>query len=136
MFGAVDHAIKRDSNALEKIHELTSGKGYEASIDCSGAGAARAVALKGTRQWGRCAFVGEGGDVHFDVSPHLIHPQITIYGSWVTSLGHMSQLAERLSRWNLHPDKTVTHTFKLEQASEAYRVAAEGQSGKVAIVFD
>ena len=135
-FGAVDHALVSDGDALDKIKSLTQGKGCEAAIDCSGAGPARALALKGTRQWGRCAFVGEGNDVHFDVSPDLIHPQITIYGSWVTSLGHMAQLTERLSRWNLHPDKTVTHRFSLAEAGEAYRVAAEGQSGKVAIVFE
>jgi len=135
-FDAVDHTILSNEDALSNIKELTGGKGCEASIDCSGAGSAREVALKGTRQWGRCAFVGEGNDVHFDVSPTLIHPQITLYGSWVTSLGHMSQLTERLSRWNLHPDKTVTHRFKLKEAGEAYRIAAEGQSGKVAIVFE
>ncbi len=38
----------------------------------------------------------------------------------------MAELTERLSRWNIHPDKTVTHRFKLEEAAEAYRVAAEG----------
>jgi threonine dehydrogenase-like Zn-dependent dehydrogenase len=135
-FGAIDHAIMSDANALDQIKALTRGKGCEVSIDCSGAGPARALALHGTRQWGRCAFVGEGNDVRFDVSPTLIHPQITLYGSWVTSLGHMAQLTERLSRWDLHPDKTVTHRFPLEQAAEAYRVAAEGQSGKVAIVFE
>jgi len=80
--------------------------------------------------------VGEGNNVQFDVSPWLIHPQITLFGSWVTSLGHMSELVERLSRWNLHPDRTVTHTFKLEEAAKAYQLAADGQSGKVAIVFD
>ena len=136
IFGSVDHAIMSDGGSLDKIMTLTGGKGCEAAIDCSGAGPARALALKGTRQWGRCAFVGEGSDVHFDVSPTLIHPQITLYGSWVTSLGHMAELAERLSRWDLHPEKTVTHRFKLEEASEAYRIFAEGQSGKVAIVFD
>jgi len=48
----------------------------------------------------------------------------------------MAELTERLARWNLHPDVTVTHRFPLEQAAEAYRVADAGQSGKVAIVFD
>jgi len=135
-FGAVDLAITSDGEALDKIKALTGGKGCEVSIDCSGVGPARALALKGTRQWGRCAFVGEGNDIQFDVSPFLIHPQITLFGSWVTSLGHMTELTERLSRWDLHPDKTVTHRFKLEETGEAYRVAAEGQSGKVAIVFE
>jgi threonine dehydrogenase-like Zn-dependent dehydrogenase len=134
--GLIDHAVSSNAEALDKIQELTGGHGCEVSLDCSGAGPARVLALKSTRQWGRCGFVGEGGDVHFDVSPFLIHPQITLYGSWVTSLGHMAEVAERLSRWNLHPDITVTHRFKLEQAAEAYRIADQGQSGKVAIVFD
>ena len=132
----VNHAVASGQQTLEEIHALTQGHGCETSVDCSGAASARLLALQGTRQWGRCAYVGEGNDVHFDVSPFLIHPQITLYGSWVTSLGHMTELTERLARWDLHPDIIVTHRFKLEQAAEAYRVADQGQSGKVAIVFE
>jgi threonine dehydrogenase-like Zn-dependent dehydrogenase len=134
--GLIDRAFVNDENALEKIKDATGGKGCEASIDCSGAAPARRLAVAGTRQWGRCAFVGEGGSVQLDVSPMLIHPQITLYGSWVTSLGHMEDLIERLSRWNLHPDKTVTHRFSLDQAGQAYEVANAGQSGKVVIISD
>jgi len=134
--GLVDHAILSDADTLEKIRELTDAKGCEVSIDCSGAAPARLLALQGTRQWGRCGYVGEGNDVHFEVSPVLIHPQITLFGSWVTSLGHMAELTERLSRWDLHPEKTVTHRFRLEDAAEAYRIADEGRSGKVTIFFE
>lgn len=132
----VDHAIPSDAGALEKILTLTGGHGCEVTVDCSGAAPARLLALKGTRQWGRCGYVGEGNDVHFDVSPYLIHPQITLFGSWVTSLDHMHELAERLARWNIHPEITVTHKFPLERAAEAYDVADKGQAGKVAIVFE
>ena len=134
--GLVDSALAADERALEAIRVLTNGKGCEATIDCSGAPAARALALAGTRHWGRCAFVGEGSDVRFDVSPLLIHPQITLYGSWVTSLGHMAELTERLARWNVHPETTVTHRFALARADEAYRIADEGNAGKVVIEFD
>ncbi|MEO7718292.1 MAG: zinc-binding dehydrogenase [Capsulimonas sp.] len=134
--GLVDDAFLSDADALGKIQDATGGKGCEASIDCSGAAPARRLALAGTRQWGRCAFVGEGSSVEFDVSPMLIHPQITLFGSWVTSLGHMEDLVERLSRWNLHPDTTVTHRFALDQAAEAYKIADAGQSGKVVIVSE
>jgi threonine dehydrogenase-like Zn-dependent dehydrogenase len=134
--GLIDHEVISNEQALDKILAVTAGKGCEVSIDCSGAGPARVLALKGTRQWGRVGFVGEGSDVKFDVSPWLIHPQITIYGSWVTSLAHMAELTERLARWKIHPEVTVTHRFSLEKAAEAYRVADEGQAGKVAIVFE
>ena len=134
--GLVDEAFISDDAALDKIKAVTDGKGCEAAIDCSGASSARKLALRGTRQWGRCVFVGEGNDITFDVSPHLIHPQITLYGSWVTSVPHMAELLERLSRWDLHPEVTVTHRFSLDQAADAYAVMDRGECGKVVLVSD
>ncbi|MEZ4583274.1 MAG: hypothetical protein R3A10_16840 [Caldilineaceae bacterium] len=84
------------------------------------------MALQGTRRWGRAAWVGEGSTVEFDVSQTVIHNQITIYGSWVTSIGHMEDLVERLVDWDLHPEVIVSHRFTLDQAADAYR-AAEGR---------
>ena len=72
----------------------------------------------------------------FDVSPTLIHKQITIHGSWVTSTGHMEALVEKLVEWKLKPEVIVTHRFPLAAAAEAYRIADEGQSGKVCIVME
>jgi 2-desacetyl-2-hydroxyethyl bacteriochlorophyllide A dehydrogenase len=132
----VDYAFEADDQALGKIKDVTSGRGCECSIDCSGAPAGRVLALQGTRQWGRCVFVGEGNKVEFDVSPLLIHPQITLYGSWVTSLKHLEDLIERLDRWNIHPEKTCTHKLPLEEAAKAYDLADKAQTGKVCIVFN
>ena len=134
--GLVDEAIDPDASTLEAVRELTDGNGFEATIDCSGAPAARALALEATREWGRCAFVGEGGTVSFEVSRLLIHRQVTLIGSWVTSLHRMAELLDRLVSWGLHPERVVTHRIPLERADEAYRLAAEGASGKVSIVFD
>lgn len=134
--GLVDHSFHANDAGLAKVMDLTGGAGCEATIDCSGAPPGRLLALKATRPWGRCVFVGEGGNIDFQVSELLIHKQITLYGSWVTSLKHMEDLIERLDRWSLHPEETVTHRFSLSEAAEAYRVADEGQSGKVCIVFE
>ncbi len=119
-----------------RIRELTDGRGCEATIDCSGSAAGRLLALQSTRTWGRCAFVGEGGDITFPVSELLIHRQVSLYGSWVTSVRHMADLLEHLVRWRLNPERIVTDRFPLERADEAYRLAADGRSGKVCIVFD
>jgi threonine dehydrogenase-like Zn-dependent dehydrogenase len=134
--GLVDAAIKADDAALEQILKRTGGHGCEASIDCSGAAPARLLALQGTRDWGRCAYVGEGGTISFEVSKYLIHKQITLLGSWVTSLKHLAELLERLDRWDIHPDRICTHRLPLESASQAYELAAGGQTGKVCIVFE
>ncbi len=131
-----DVLIKADDRAAGKVKQETEGKGCEVSIDCSGNPAGRLTAIQGTRQWGRVAFVGEGNSVTFEPSRDIIHNQITVYGSWVTSLGHMEDLVERLDRWDLHPDTIVTDTFPLDDISSAFTLMDEGKCGKVAVVFD
>jgi threonine dehydrogenase-like Zn-dependent dehydrogenase len=132
----VDHVLSADDSPLAEIKRLTGGHGCEVSIDCSGAASARLVALRGTAQWGRCGFVGEGGKVEFDVSPFLIHEQITLYGSWVTSRKHLADLALHLARVGVHPESTCGVRLPLAKASEAYDLADKGQTGKVCIVYD
>lgn len=134
--GAVDQALEADDETVARVKGLTQGVGCEVSVDCSGAPAARLLALQGTRRWGRCAMVGEGGRVDFNVSQTIIHNQIAIYGCWVTSTGHMADLLEKLVEWNLRPEITVSHRFPLEKAEKAYRIADEGQSGKVCLVME
>jgi threonine dehydrogenase-like Zn-dependent dehydrogenase len=131
--GAVDVAVPPE---VEAVRHATGGHGCEVSVDCSGSAPGRALALAGTRRWGRCVFVGEGGRLEIDVSPVLIHRQLTVLGSWVTSVGRMEELVELLVRWDLHPDRTVTDRFPLDDAAAAYATADEGAGGKIAIVLD
>lgn len=130
-----DEAFLFNGESLSRILAETDGHGAEVTVDCSGHAQGRLLAIQGTRQWGRCIFVGEGGTVEFEPSRDIIHKQITIYGSWVTSLAHLEDLVEKLVRWNIHPEITVTHTFPLEKADEAYRLMDDGKCGKVVITW-
>ncbi|HEX2119001.1 MAG TPA: zinc-binding dehydrogenase [Acidimicrobiales bacterium] len=132
--GAVDVAVPAGEGALDLVREATGGYGCEVAVDCSGSSAGRSLALAGARRWGRCVLVGEGNRLEVDASPALIHRQLTVHGSWVTSVGHMEELMGLLVRWGLHPDVTVTDRFSLDQAEAAYAAADEGSRGKVAIL--
>ncbi len=134
--GLADHIVKAGPDALEAVKKLTRGRGFEKTVDCSAHPDGRALAIRAARQWGKIVFIGEGGEVKFNPSPDIIHDQKTIYGSWVTSIGRMEDLVERLVRWNIHPEDLVTHRFPLEKADEAYSLMATGKCGKVAVVFD
>ncbi len=121
--------------AVSSAHESVSGAEVDAAIDCSGVGAGQLSALQNTRRWGRVALVGEGGRLTVEVSEVIIHRQLAVHGSWVTSTGHMTELLDRLDRWGLHPEAVVTDTFPLAEAAEAYRLADSGTAGKVGIVW-
>jgi 2-desacetyl-2-hydroxyethyl bacteriochlorophyllide A dehydrogenase len=127
--GAVDEAVAGSDDELGAL----LGDGVEVAVDCSGAGVAQLAALRHTRRWGRVALVGEGGRLTVDVSEVLIHRQLTVHGSWVSSTWRMAELLERLARWDLHPDRVVTDRFPLADAAAAYAAADTGAIGKVAI---
>jgi threonine dehydrogenase-like Zn-dependent dehydrogenase len=132
--GLVDTAVGPDE-LDDAVRENTGGRGCEVTVDCSGNAAARESALRSTRSWGRCVLVGEGGRIDFAVSDLLIHKQVSLHGSWVTSVLHMEELLELLVRWELHPEQVVTHRYPLAEAGAAYQVADAGRSGKVTIVM-
>lgn len=134
--GLIDHVFKAGDGTLDEILAVTGGRGVERAIDASASDAGRQLAIRATREWGKIAFVGEGGTCTFDPSPDIIHGQKTIYGSWVTSLWKMEELVERLVRWGIHPEILITDEFPLEKAAEAYTLMASGDCGKVAVVFD
>jgi threonine dehydrogenase-like Zn-dependent dehydrogenase len=130
--GAVDAAFAPDQ--VDAARAVVEG-GAHVAIDCSGSEPGRSSAIALVRARGRVVLVGEGNGLRVpEVSPTLIHPSITILGSWVTSLEHMRELVARLPVWNLHPEVIVSDTFGLDQADEAYRLADEGRSGKIALV--
>ena len=130
---AVDLGAVTDAVTAEELPGLLPA-GAHVAVDCSGSGAGQSTALRNTRRWGRMVFVGEGGTLTSSVSEEIIHKQITLIGSWVSSIPRMRELLQNLDRWNLHPEHTVSHRFPLEQADEAYRTADSGTAGKVAIV--
>jgi threonine dehydrogenase-like Zn-dependent dehydrogenase len=132
--GACDEVLDANDGTAADVRRLTGGHGCETAIDCSGSASGRATALAGARRWGRVAMVGEGGRLDVDVSATLIHRNLTVLGSWVTSRWRTAELLERLVRWGLHPEVLVTHRFPLDQVAEAYEVADSGVAGKVAVV--
>ena len=133
--GAVDVVMAPDADVAPRVLELTRGDGVDVALDASGAAAARASAVDSTRRWGRCVFVGEGGRFEVDASHALIHRQLTLHGSWVTSVGRMAELTRLLAQWELRPSVTVTNRFSLDCAADAYALADQGGAGKVAIVM-
>jgi threonine dehydrogenase-like Zn-dependent dehydrogenase len=107
--GAVDEAVTGSDDELGDL----LADGAEVALDCS----------------------GEGGRLAVDVSEVLIHRQLTVHGSWVSSTWRTDELLERLARWDLHPERVVTDRFALSDAGSAYATADTGADGKVAITW-
>lgn len=127
-------AVVAPEEAEEAVLAQTRGRGASVAIDCSGSAPGRSTAIAGLAEWGRLSLVGEGGRLDTEVSDALLHKQITIYASWVTSLGRMERLAADCAAWGIHPEQTVSDRFSLDEIDAAYAAAAGESAGKVVVL--
>jgi len=132
--GLVDQVVPADENAADVVLDLTNGVGCAVAVDCSGAAAGRSTALNAAAEWGRVSLLGEGGRLETEVSDVLLHKQLTVFASWVTSLQGMEELTWKLQAESVHPDRVVSHRLPLAEADAAYALAASGAAGKVVLV--
>lgn len=132
--GFVDDVVPAATDSGEQALELTGGKGYEVAVDCSGSVSGRLAALTGAAEWGRVSLLGEGGRLEAEVSDLMLHKQLTIFASWVTSLRGMEDVARLFAEAGRHPHEIVSDRFSLDDADAAYRLADSAAAGKVVLV--
>jgi len=129
-FGAAAIVNPQADDAVAAIKQLTRGRGADLALDTSASPDARASAVRATRTWGTCCFVGEGGKVTLDVSNDMIRRQLTLIASWTFSTVGQAECARFVLDHKIDVDSLFTHRWRLPQADEAYRVFAAQSSGK------
>lgn len=123
------------TDPVATIQQLTHGEGADAALDCTGNAQARVNAVRSTRVWGRTCFVGEGGTATFEMTPDVIHRQLTIYGSWTFSTVLLAECARFVVDRRVPLGSIFTHSFRLDQAAEAFRLFDTGRTGKGVFTF-
>ena len=117
-------------NVVAAIKDCTHGLGAHLSLDASSAPSARRQAVQCVRTWGKACFVGEGNDVTLDVSNDMLRRQVTIIGSWTFSTVGQAECARFIADRKVDVDQLFTHTWRLDQAEEAYQLFDRQTSGK------
>jgi threonine dehydrogenase-like Zn-dependent dehydrogenase len=129
-FGA-DEVVNPGSNdPVAAIKDLTHGRYADLTLDTSSSSDARLNAIRSTKVWGTMCFVGEGGDVHIDVSPHLLRRQLTLVASWTFSSIIQADCARFSVERGVDVDNLFTHRWSIDQADEAYKLFDRQVDGK------
>jgi 2-desacetyl-2-hydroxyethyl bacteriochlorophyllide A dehydrogenase len=129
-FGADEVVDPGSNDPVATIKDLTHGRYADLTLDTSSNAEARLNAIRSTKVWGTMCFVGEGGNVTIDVSPHLLRRQLTLVASWTFSNVIQADCARFSVERRIDVDKLFTHTWKLEQAAEAYQLFDKQVDGK------
>jgi threonine dehydrogenase-like Zn-dependent dehydrogenase len=131
-FIALDPAA---SDVVEAIRVLTHGAGADATLDCSGNPGARANCAKAARAWGRACFVGAHGTATFDMTPDVIHKQLTMYGSWTFNPVLMAECAQFAVDRHVPLGRVFTDHFTLSEAARAFELVESQRIGKGVFTF-
>jgi threonine dehydrogenase-like Zn-dependent dehydrogenase len=129
-FGADAVIDPSKDDAVKAIRALTHGAGADRSLDASSNPEARAAAVRCVRTWGVACYVGETGNVTLEVSPDMLRRQVTLVASWTFSTIGQAECARYVVDRKIDVDHLFTHTWKLEQAVEAYRLFDQQTTGK------
>jgi 2-desacetyl-2-hydroxyethyl bacteriochlorophyllide A dehydrogenase len=129
-FGADEVINPSSTDPVAAIKELTHGRLADLTLDTSGNPEARLNAIRAVKVWGTMCFVGEGGEVHIDVSPLLMRRQLTLVASWTFSNVIQADCARFSVERGIDVDKLFTHRWNIDQADEAYKVFDKQVDGK------
>ena len=125
-----------DPNApyiLEKIRELTAGRGVDCALDCSGRVSAERLCIDATRRRGRVAFVGECSDeMSIRVSPDLIRKGLMVVGSWLYNMADYPKVMKVIHESPLI-DRLISHSLPMSQIQEAFGLLARGEAAKIVV---
>ncbi|GHH23985.1 alcohol dehydrogenase [Sphingomonas glacialis] len=133
-FGAV-HAIDASvADPVEAIMALTGGRGVSKAFDTSGVAAGRLGAVRSCGKWATACFVGEGGDVTFNVSPDIMRKQLTIMGSWTFSNVGQAECTQFIANHGIEVDRLFTDRWTIEEADAAYRDFDQQLGGKAVFI--
>jgi len=122
-----------EPDLVEKIQNLTGGRGASCALDCSGKVQSQRLCIDAVIRRGRVAFVGESNDeLVIRVSPDLIRKGLTVIGSWLYNLADYPKVMQVIQQSPII-DLLVSHVMPMSQVQEGFELMANGQCAKVVI---
>jgi threonine dehydrogenase-like Zn-dependent dehydrogenase len=118
---------------VERLRSLTSGRGVDCAIDCSGSVAAERLCIDATRKKGRVAFVGESyTPLALTISPDMIRKGLTLIGAWHYNLNDFDRVMEVI-RTSPLIDRLISHVIPMSRIQEAFELSASHETAKIVL---
>ena len=121
-----------DDGTLERIRELTDGRGVDRALDCAGQVAAHRLCIDAARRRGQVAFVGEcGADTPVRISGDMIRKGLKLVGSWHYNLKDFSKIMWIIRERGEDMDRLISHVLPMSQVQQAWETQVGGECAKV-----
>ena len=140
-FGATHTLNAKQDNVVERVRELTEGRGVDYAFDAIGGEQTTLQILDAIRPGGVAVIVGMAAmAVRAPITPYMMALQEktlkgTMYGS-VRPPIDFPRLVELYLDGRLKLDQLVSRTYKLEEINEGFKALTSGQVARGVVVFN
>jgi hypothetical protein len=129
-FGATDIVAERGQAGIAAVHDLLSGIGADAVLECVGTRASMEQALGTARPGGRVGFVGvPNGGPELPLQK-MFDDNIAVGGGVAPVRAYLGQLLADVLAGTIRPGRVFDLELPLERAADAYRAMDERRSIK------
>jgi len=128
-FGANFTVNPREESLIERVKEVTGGRGADLVIVTAPSVKAFADGIRVCRRGGTvCLFAPVRPKEQAKISPHrLFFSEITVVPSYSTSHVETRMALEMLSSGRIHAKELITQVFPLSHIMDAFKTATEGK---------
>jgi len=122
---------------LERVRDLTHGRGADLVVEASGSVAAAEEGLGLLRHGGTLSLVGFGtpvGTMALAPFEALVRKNVRIQGVWVSDARHTFQATSLIRQNRSAFAELVTHRFPLTQATQALEAVANREAMKAVLL--
>jgi threonine dehydrogenase-like Zn-dependent dehydrogenase len=128
-FGATDIVAERGEEATERVKELTSGIGVDASLECVGTGQSMATALSIARPGSIVGYVGVPHGVELPVAK-LFYANKGVRGGPAPARAYIPELLDDVLAGQINPGRVLDFATDLDGIGEAYAAMDERRAIK------
>jgi L-iditol 2-dehydrogenase len=127
-----DHVLDpRDPSIREQVLAITSGRGVDFAIDCSGQQAYQRLVTDVVRRLGTVAFLAEPGEIRIRVDEDLVQRGVTLLGSLDINRGDAERLMTMIGMIPHQLEKFITHRYPMHRVAEAFERQISYDCGKI-----
>ncbi len=123
-------------SVVEKIRELTGGRGVDVAAELVGLQVTISQAVESLKSGGRAVIVGLGSENIQLIPPAIfIRKQLSLLGSYGFTKQTIEKLVELVATGKLNVKESITHRFSLEEVNTALRYLNEKIENPIRIVI-
>ncbi len=134
-FGATDIVSERGDEAIERVRELTDGRGAHSVLECVGHGEAMRTAVSITRAGGAVGRVGVPQESTIPNAQPTFYDNITIAGGPAPVRAYIEDLLPDVLEGRIEPGRVFDRVTQIDGVPDGYRAMNEREAIKVMIEF-